>query len=411
MTKKFQFYPLNRKQEAEYRVLEGTEGNQPPAEFPIESILASSVRRIVCAECRTVPIAAFCVHVVLAVAQLSILYCIAWRCGVFDPDAMLAIAPSPFAAEQAPIQFWGHTVPASMLFACGVAAMLKPVRAVGTLAEERRASAQRRKRAAEAPLNPRCCGAAVYPEDSWQSFAVLEGKGYVITGVVYNVGEWAFSKSWRRILHEQGFVRDEIIHHGLHGAMFCVLALLGAFQLLLPHLAAEYRSLRRVTPLLFAALFAIFIYEHKQPNDIGYTIHAVIVVWVVLSGLLRAFFAEGMLKPSGLFMCTAAYSLYGGQVGLCMWGTALNFNFAIYCFLWSCAGVAAAALYLAIFARPGSALHYVVSEAEEVGRSSSGSGSRKGHHLSAVEGGVGGVALDADVDADVDDNEAAGLIS
>jgi hypothetical protein len=375
-----------------------------------------AARGCCCAQCRTAPIAAFLVHAALAVAQLSMLFCIAWRCGIFDHDEMLSIAPSISAAAQAPLQFWGHTMPASFLFACGVTMMLKPVRTVGTLAEERRASAQRRQRATEAHSSNRCCRGAAYPEDSWQSFAVLEGKAYVLTGVVYNVGEWAFSKSWRRILHEEGFLRDEIIHHGLHGAMLGVMALLGAVQLLLPHLAAEYRSLRRVTPLLFAALFAIFIYEHKQANDIGYTMHAVIVVWVSLSGLLRAFFAEAMLKPSGVFMCMTAYSIYGGQIGLCMWGTALKFNFAIYCFLWSAAGVAAAAVYLAIFARPGSALHYAVGEEEGAGRSSSGSSSssssRGKRYQLSVEDGTGGVALDADDDdADVDDDEAAGFIS
>ena len=69
-----------------------------------------------------------------------------------------------------------------------------------------------------------------------------------------------------------------------------------------------------VTSVLFSALFAIFIYEHVQPTEVGRVIHIVITGWFILAGLLRGFGGAAMIKSAGFFAVVCAYTMYGGQV-------------------------------------------------------------------------------------------------
>ena len=169
--------------------------------------------RTLCPEIRSAPIAALRLHVLLAAVQFALCLAIATCCGVFDRETMASYAREHglkdeySVATQAVSQYWGHLGGAGFILALGIFGMLKPVRA-RTVSAVRAMQRQRRRELEQVhdrgERSSACCGSCFgdgglcallrrctngsgWPEDSWQSLAVLEGKAYIIFGVGYNV--------------------------------------------------------------------------------------------------------------------------------------------------------------------------------------------------------------------------------
>lgn len=185
---------------------------------------------------------------------------------------------------------------------------------------------------------------ALCTEWTWWQRCEFEGRTSVIASIAYISGE-TLESSWRKGFPSLSFY----VKHGLHAWMAGVVGLCGSMLVLAPRLerSVGYR-LKDLAHLWFAVAWAWFIYQHKQPNDLGASMHWTATTWILIGGFLRVLKPENP-KESGAAYIIAAYTFFGGQTGLTLLAAQKKANVGSYVLMWHAMPIVAILLYVRLF--------------------------------------------------------------
>mmetsp|Transcript_13618 Transcript_13618/g.41129 ORF Transcript_13618/g.41129 Transcript_13618/m.41129 type:complete len:298 (+) Transcript_13618:43-936(+) len=240
-------------------------------------------------------------HVALASAQIAVLTWVCWAVGVFSGENAMQAR-----------QFPGHLGPSAFLMAIGVASL------VG--------------------------------DWHWRRRCAFEGRLSVTAAVAYVGGEFL------QAVLTKGRSLSFYVKHGLHSWMAAVVGCCGLVFLEASKLDNVAGPRFKAMPhVCFAAAWCFFIYEHAQPNDFGVRMHWAATFWVFVGGFLRLRRDAGVVernddvKESGCAYVVAAYTFFGGQLGLTRAAADARANVGSYVLLWHCLPVFVIFLYVRLF--------------------------------------------------------------
>ena len=142
--------------------------------------------------------------------------------------------------------------------------------------------------------------------------------------------------------------------HGLHAWMAGVIGVCGLCFLQAAKLdTVNGVKLKAMPHLWFAGAWSFFIYNHKQPNDYGVMMHWAATAWVLVGGFLRLLRNRGdgdeNIKEAGVAYIMAAYTFFGGQLGLTKWAEEQKANVGSYVLIWHVIPISVVLLYIKVF--------------------------------------------------------------
>ena len=127
----------------------------------------------------------------------------------------------------------------------------------------------------------------------------------------------------------------------LHTMMMAIVGLCGAAFRLAAQLpqqrGAAAARLGALPHLWFSASFALFIYQHKQPNAFGVVMHNAAILWISAAGALRL---AGRACEGGACHICAAYAFFGGQTGFTFYAERHDTDVGAFALAWTFAGIA-----------------------------------------------------------------------
>lgn len=184
---------------------------------------------------------------------------------------------------------------------------------------------------------------ALCTEWSWRQRCEFEGRLSLSAAIIYVTGD-----TLEAVIRKGGRLTRFYIKHGLHAWMAFIVGLCGAMLLLVPRLEpSKGIKLKDLAHIWFAVAWAWFIYQHKQPNDIGTSMHWTATAWIIIGGVMRAF--RDSPKESGAAYILAAYTFFGGQTGLTLSAAEEKANVGSYILVWHAIPFIVILLYCRIF--------------------------------------------------------------
>jgi len=178
-------------------------------------------------------------------------------------------------------------------------------------------------------------GVAAFVTDwHWRRRCKYEGRLSVAAAVVYVTGETLQAGLTK------GRVLSFYVKHGLHAWMAAVVGVCGVVLL---EAAPKFKAAPHVW---FAAAWSFFIYNHKQPNDFGILMHWAATAWILVGAALRVLNEDA---ASGTAYVLAAYTFFGGQLGLTLAAEANRANVGSYVLAWHVLPIAVIIGYIRLF--------------------------------------------------------------
>lgn len=178
----------------------------------------------------------------------------------------------------------------------------------------------------------------------WKRRCEFEGRLSVTAAVVYVTGE-----TLEALVSKGGRLASFYVKHGLHAWMALVIGVCGGMLLAVPRLEPQTGvRLKDVPHLWFAVAWAWFIYNHKQPNDYGVNMHWCATAWILIGGGLRCLKPDNA-KEAGAAYVLAAYTFFGGQLGLTLKAAKWKANPGSYVLFWHALPMAAVLAYVRVF--------------------------------------------------------------
>ena len=190
--------------------------------------------------------------------------------------------------------------------------------------------------------------AALVRDWHWRRRCRYEGKLSVTAAVVYVTGETLEAAITK------GRVASFYVKHGLHAWMAAVIGVCGLVLLECPNVEAGAK-LKAMPHIWFAGAWSFFIYNHKQPNDFGIMMHWAATAWILIGGGLRVMTTStkdiDSVRDSGCAYIMAAYTFFGGQLGLTLTAETNKANVGSYVLIWHVIPITVIFAYIRLFLR------------------------------------------------------------